>query len=74
MKPRITLFTDSFVVGEKVWIFYRFLKTKSGIAEGIFEGVIVSFSGFSLNVAKIYNEALNTYIDVNIRQLNKVEN
>ena len=71
MNNRIS--TPDLRVGDHVWMFYTFAHTKAERAEGIFEGEIVSFLGNSLNIAKIYNIALDIFININIRQLNRVE-
>ncbi len=72
MGNRFTPYLGDLMVGDKVWFFYTHAHTRLEKAEGIFEGRIVSFQGLSLNIAKVYNRALGTYININIRQLNKI--
>ncbi len=67
---RFTGYLNNFVVGEKVWFFYTYSRTKKENAEGIFEGVITSFSGSSLNVAQVFNKKLDMIINIDIANLN----
>ncbi len=68
---RFTGYLDSFVVGERVWFFYTYTRTKKEKAEGMFEGVIVSFAGSSLNVAQVFNKKLDMIVNIDIANLNK---
>ncbi len=72
MINRFTQNLRDFKVGDKVWLFYTHSRTKPGVAEGILDGRIINFKGYTLNIATIRNKAIGMRMDIRISQLNKI--
>ncbi len=73
-KNRIT-FYDDFAVGQKVWLFYQFDHSGREVCEGIVEGKIVDFEGYSFEKAKVafYEKGGIVVMQVLVRCLNHIE-
>lgn len=72
MMNRFTHNLKDFKLGDNVWLFYTHSNTGRGMAEGILDGKIVDFKGYTLNIATIRNRRLKMRMDCRISQLNKI--
>ena len=68
---RFTGYLDNIIVGDKVWFFYTYSRTKKENAEGMFEGLVVSFTGNALNIAQVFNKKLDMIVNIDVSNLNK---